>query len=325
MKKIIFIILSVFLLANLHGQTLKFEWVESPQGESESYAFKTATNISGDNYVSGQFSSATLTLGSYVLNNPTNNLRQVYLAKYNSQGTVIWAKHYSCPGESHIDGMTIDADENLIIMGRFSQTITFGAITLSNVNPYNLSVFMGKIFPTGEVMWMTGLGNSSTTLVTSFAYDLASDNTGNIYIAGDYTQGDFIINDSLTLPNTGPNNYFVAKFNSEGILQWAKNGHTSATIGSPGWESTIDVDTSGNVYLSGPFNSSISFDSTGVSNTNSGIRTFLTKFNSDGQPQFVTQFGDTGYVYPKDLKIDYNDKLYLLGGFGQTDLLLGST
>ncbi len=55
------------------------------------------------------------------------------------------------------------------------------------------------------------------------AKDVATDNSGNVYVIGEYTGTNIEFSPTVILNNAGGQDIFIAKYNSEGVVQWALN------------------------------------------------------------------------------------------------------
>ena len=134
-----------------------------------------------------------------------------------------------------------------------------------------------------------------------FAGGITTDNAGNVYLAvgatGAINNGDY----------AGGMDVALLKYNPDGDLQWTTQFGTSATERPYG----IALDSSGNVIVAGYTNGNLD----GNHSDNSGDDIFVAQFNSDGQQQWVLQFGDAqeadrGYA----LTVASNDSIYV-GGY----------
>ena len=99
---------------------------------------KISTDASGNVYITGYFKSPTITFGTTTLtNNSTANDADIFVVKYDSAGTVIWAKSAGGTGNDFGNGISATGDGNVYITGQFaSPTITFGTTTLTNNSYY---------------------------------------------------------------------------------------------------------------------------------------------------------------------------------------------
>ncbi len=87
MKKLITLIIAILFLANIStGQS--FDWATATGGGGSDQAYAIATDNEGNSYVTGWFSESAH-FGDIVLNSEGG--KDVFLAKYNHAGEVIWA------------------------------------------------------------------------------------------------------------------------------------------------------------------------------------------------------------------------------------------
>ena len=125
------------------------------------------------------------------------------------------------------------------------------------------TLFVFKYYDNGTKQWTKQLGTSSTDT----ANGVATDSSGNVYVAGG-TYGGLDGNTSA-----GVNDLFVVKYNSSGTKQWTKQLGTSSRDIAVG----VDTDSSGNVYVTGYTGGGLD------GNTSAGARDlFVVKYNSDG-------------------------------------------
>ena len=145
------------------------------------------------------------------------------------------------------------------IISRYS---SFGITAdIDDLAPFYLSMPGGAEWP-----GTYHLGTSSN----DYAYGVATDSLGNVYVTGD-TYGGLDGNTSA-----GSRDLFLVKYNSSGTKQWTKQLGTSSTDHAYG----VATDSSGNVYVTG--NTRDGLDG----NTNAGNNDiFLVKYNSDGVKQ----------------------------------------
>ena len=144
---------------------------------------------------------------------------------------------------------------------------------------------------------------------------IAVDDSGNVYIAGNYKGTVNWGSGTLTSLNNSED-IFLAKYNQSGVLQWVR----SAGGNSNDQVSDISVDTNGNVYIIGYFvTGTATFGSITVTGAAS-LNYFLTKYNSSGTAQWVKQASSSYY----GIKIDAGNNLYLAGNYAGT-VTFGST
>ncbi len=164
------------------------------------------------------------------------------------------------------------------------------------------------------------LGNNASTgfLVTfggsgieTDAAGVAIDSSDNIYITGT-SSGSNVFGASVTSGTT--DDIFVVKLNSSGVVQWVYTaGGTGRDRGRK-----IALDSSGNIYVTGYYWSTVDFGGGNVT-SNGSWDAFLLKLNSSGTFQWVKTYGaSTGNDLGRGVAIDSNDNIYMLGTYRGT-------
>lgn len=134
----------------------------------------------------------------------------------------------------------------------------------------------------------TPVNATSSSLVNSTAVDAA----GNIYVAGQF-QGSVAFG-STTFVSDGYEDVFVAKYNSTGVLQWAKRaGGEGSDIGYG-----IAIG-SNSVYITGVFGTIMNFNTPSATGSNevAGVSDiFLAKYDDAGNFQWARRAGETAGI-----------------------------
>jgi len=288
-------------------------WAKSAGGTIDDYPYSVAVDDSGNIYVAGFFESSTLSFGSTTLTNVGNN--DIFLAKYAPNGNVLWAKRAGGTNWDEASSVAVDDSGNIYVAGYFySPIITFGSITLMSAG--NVDIFLAKYDANGNVLWAKRAGGMSE----DGAYSVAVDASGNIYMAG-WFESLTITFGSTTLTNAGWENIFLAKYDANGNVLWAKRaGGTNHD-----WAASVAVDTSGNIYVAGSFNSStITFGSDTLTNAG-GYDIFLAKYAPNGNVLWAKSAGGTSYDVVISVAVDASGNIYVAGYFKSPTLTLGST
>ncbi len=295
-------------------------WAKSAGGNNYDYSCNVATDNSGNVYITGYFKSPSITFGSTILTN--NGSTDIFLAKYDSDGNVLWAKSAGEDSYEHSYGLTADTSGNVYITGNFMSTnITFGTITLTNSNGGN-DIFLAKYAPNGDIIWAKNAGVNGEDVGNDIICDLLN----NVYLTGQF-RSDSIIFGSTILNNNGSDDIFLVKYNSDGNVLWAKrSGNTDSDIGK-----SVTADTSGNVYLTGYFESNnISFGAInltingtyGYPNTD----VFIAKYNKNGDALWAKNAGNSGTDKGIDITTNLSgNNIYVTGIFNSSSVSFGST
>ena len=155
-----------------------------------------------------------------------------------------------------------------------------------------------------------GVGND-------YGFDVAVDNDGNIYVTGVFEcTVDFNPdpNEDAIFTSNGLGDVFLVKYDQHGDLIWAKAwGAENGDYGQ-----ALDVDSDGNVYCGGGFNSTVDFDTgPGIDNkiSHGADDCFITKYMPDGTYLWTITFGGGHIDILKRITIDSDNYIYATGNF----------
>ncbi|MDO6596436.1 SBBP repeat-containing protein [Oceanihabitans sp. 2_MG-2023] len=165
-----------------------------------------------------------------------------------------------------------------------------------------------------ELEWAKQIGGN----VNQESLDITLDASGNIYTTG-WFDGTVDFNpsgDVFNLSATGSRDVFISKLDSSGNFIWAKR------FGSFGYDQaySIDVDDSGNIYITGWFESTVDFDpGLGEFNitSNGGYDAFILKLDANGDFIWAKNIGGSSYDIGYSVVGDANG-VYLTGRFQGT-------
>ena len=104
-------------------------WAKRAGGTIADFASGIAVNGSGNSYVSGQFAgSATFGVGETSETTLTTaGGRDIFVAKYDASGDLVWAKRAGGTGADSASGIAVDGADNSYVTGDFAGSATFGA------------------------------------------------------------------------------------------------------------------------------------------------------------------------------------------------------
>lgn len=141
---------------------------------ADTTASRVAVDSEGSVYVVGTSS------GSFGHQLNTASEEDVFLTKFDSEGNVIFSRLLGIEGDGQVNGITIDSEDNIIIVGE-----TDSALSTSDIVDYDETInpsdaFVVKYSKNGDEQFRYQLD----TYGASSAYSVAVDSNNDIYVGG---------------------------------------------------------------------------------------------------------------------------------------------
>ncbi len=313
MKRTITILAIVLTSANSFEQAPVWSWANSAGGTTPDRGNSVSADASGNVFMTGYFNSPTITFGTTTLTNEGNT--NIYIAKYDTDGNVLWAKSAGGTLSDGGNSVSTDASGNVFMTGYFSSAaITFGTTTLTNAGAY--SVFIVKYDADGTVLWAESAGGTSSDYGTS----VSTDASGNVFITG-YFSSPTINFGTTTLTNAGNNDIFIVKYDADGTVLWAESaGGTSSDAGA-----SVSTDASGSVFVTGEFSSpTITFGTTTLTNAGN-TDVFIVKYGDAGTALWAKSADCTSFDGGTGVSTDASGNVYMTGYFNSPAVTFGTT
>ncbi|MFA5831871.1 MAG: T9SS type A sorting domain-containing protein [Bacteroidota bacterium] len=208
-------------------------------------------------------------------------------AKLDPQGDTLWVKRYF--GQTDIDGrvsaLTVDVAGNVYVTGWCATPST------------NSDFVTIKYNPQGDILWVRRYHSPGESVDRAFAYALAVDAGGNVYVTGNSTGLAYTISRLVTI-----------KYNQNGETIWAKRFNGIGN--SYDYPQDLAVDGIGNVYATGTNYSNDPFQAPS---------TYLViKYNSLGDTLWVRRYSspETNNNVLYSLCLDAVGNVYVTGSSG---------
>jgi surface protein len=275
-------------------------------------------------------------------------LENIFIVKYDSIGTVLWATRINGAGNDMTTSIHVDTSNNIIIGGAYysvklnfyntgsSTTVVSSLNNASSLSNFQES-FIAKYNPSGQFSWAARIGNAKTNVndsnVNEYVSSICIDRINNICIAGFGNSNpiyfyNFNGNVGKEIVIAGTNNdAYVAKYNPNGSALWAARISGSANDVS----TVVAADSSNNVIVAGIFNSStLNFYNEGGASViktfamdagSSRFGTFLAKYSSTGTVMWATRINGSppGSYGTKMLTIDPSNNI-IIGGYSNSTI-----
>lgn len=325
-KTTTFFILSILFFINSYGQ--EWVWAKSFQNNDYNALYNTFIDLNKNIYNVGTFNTSNASIGntnltntSEATTNPNVQYTDAYISKHNSDGNLIYVKHFTGSKHESFSSIAYDGANNFYVTGYYNGNIVLGTNTYESQNNETKS-FIAKFDLDGNVIWTKQInfhGNSILKYKNGFLY-LAGIHSGNTYTY-----------DNLISPSA---NYtavvdfmdktFVAKLDLSGNALWLKSSTYNGTasiqnshrIGTQ--PKGLTIDNNGNVFVAGSFFSNSTTFGTQTLNRNAATNNanlFIAKYDSSGNfgwaSTAVTSSGSHSSV--SDIQSDGLNNVYLIG------------
>jgi len=295
-------IFSLFAVFSVRAQS--WEWERKAGSTANDVGLTLAQDKSSNLYLTGYFSDK-LIIGSDTLLNAGG--QDIFLAKYDSSGTLLWVRGAGGSGNDDGNALCVDDSNNVYVAGSIGTTAIFGSDTLTTFGIDDC--FLAKYTPNGQLLWAKNMGGTGTDGI-SF---LAIDHTGHLIINGTFSNTAHFDNDSVI--SKGGYDGFLASYTTNGHLLWLKSGGGTGDD----YYMSLTIDAGNNILSSGLFTTSATFSPYVVTGNGSNPNnTFVSKFYPNGQIAWVEEAGGNGPAYGTSIACDKTGSSYVAGYFAGT-------
>lgn len=326
MKKTTLLILLILNCASSFSQ--EWVWAKSFQNNDNSALYSTFIDNDKNIYSVATFNTPQLTIGTLQIANsseappnPNVNYTDAYITKYDSDGNLVFAKHFTGSKFESFSSITFDGNLNFYVTGFYNGTITLGSSTYEAPNLETKS-FIAKLDLDGNVVW--------SKPINFIGYPILRYKNGFLYLAGAHSGNTFTY-DNLITPSA---NYsavvdfmdktFVAKLDLSGNAIWLKSStyNGSASIQNPHRLGTqprgLTVDNNGNVFVAGFFFCNSTTFGTQTLNRNAASNNanlFIAKYDNAGNFGWASTAVTSGASHStvSDIQCDALNNVYLTG------------
>lgn len=243
-----------------------------------------AVDTGGNIYITTAFNLPTVTVGTNTLTNKdaSGTTDDILLVKYDTSGSVVWAKSPGGIGTDIPCGITVTRAGDIYIAGFFnSDSVIFGPSVIKDVSiaSQQWNAFIARYDGAGNPVWASGSGGGGKT----YASGITSDTNNTAYMVGGTADsvisfgGLIIIN-----PNPGSPILYLVSFDTSNNPYWYKI--IASPTGGNAWGYSVAMSPMGQVWVSGAFSDEVNIgghilDTPGLS----------------VDPVFIAGFGTTGY------------------------------
>ncbi len=314
------------------AQVEGFAWFSPFQsGEGRSDGVKRVrTAANGDLIVCGEFRGVKdfdPGEGKLLKSTSNANTANAYLARYTPSGEPVWVRHLRAQSTFEVNGLDVDTEGNIYMGGYFNALLypdefDSEVVLVNNPEP-NADLWTVSYDENGLYRWGQVFGGA------------AVDNIGAVAISGNQLIVGGIFSQTADL-DPGPGVFEVATGGGSGQVPFiASYDKSNGTFnwgfdigGSIGFNliRDLDVDESGNIYVTGAFRSTKDFDpspdSSFLLSSSGGDDIFVASYTPQGTFRWANRGGASGA--DTGIAVHYeNGRLHLTGNFRFTSSFSG--
>lgn len=210
-------------------------WAVSFGGADNDVGFGIDADENGNIYFTGYF-TATVSFGSYTLSSTSAGNADIVTAKMDDSGNIIWAVKAGSGVADQGNNLVTDNIGNVYVVGNWAQT----------------TITVLKYDSSGNLLWQIYQGGSG--------YDTGNgigiDNDHNVFVTGYFSS---TVNFSgIPLTASGGDDIFIEKFDSSGVIMWARKQGGNLNDHSFG----LELNNKNEILIAGAFEGTADFDGT---------------------------------------------------------------
>ena len=283
-----------------------YTWALGLGGVSSDIGEVVLNDGQGNLYLGGEFGSDSIDIdpgaGSVILYNASSSSSQdPFIAKFDTAGNLLWGKSFQGPNSDYVKGLAIDANQRIVIGGYYTNNLVVDPVAgISILTNGTTDCYIVRLTSTGAYDWSAGFGGLQSDLLTGIAV------SGNDMIVTGNFQGNIDCDpgpDTVSLVTRGTVDIFISSLSSSGTLNWA------TSIGGPLSDnySSIDVNSSGEILVTGVFRDSALFFPAGTGAYLQGAGDqdgFIAKYDNAGNLVWHDNIGSSGNDNGRDITVD---------------------
>jgi hypothetical protein len=182
------------------------QWVRTMKGPGWGSGLGISVDAAGGPYVAGFYTDAIAFNGSGVSYTTPGNGFDIFIARYTTNGQLLWARHAGGTGSDRASGISVRGTGDVLVTGMFSGIATFGNQQLNSWG--GSDIFVARCNPNGTLLWLKQAGGAQSDDGRGIAVD-----EKRAYVTGGYqsSNANFPTAGSLAGGSPGNANFFVAR------------------------------------------------------------------------------------------------------------------
>lgn len=253
-----------------------------------------------------------------IVHNDSLNYPGLFALKLDSNGNYIWVK--TIKNTTWINSVAHDDNSNIYFTGSYWRTVDFDPGNnikhLVTLNPPD--GYLCSLDSNGNFRFVRNFRGGGHTNCSNVKYD----DNGFLYILGNFQSNLIAKPNQRRINGKGGTDIYLTKMDTSGVSTWTR--HIGGGYGEYGV--LMELDYSGNIYISGLYKDSIDMDPTNAKYYLKGngnqiqnfFDIFIAKYNSQGYFLWAKGFGGIGYEYIYAAALDSDNNVYISGIFSDT-------
>ncbi len=263
-----------------------------------------SADLDGNIYITGGFQSTAL-FGD--TKNMAGGDTDIFVAKYDKTGQLIWSTQAG--SNTYIDNVLSESGTDVLVnngalyvTGFFLDKAKFENQEISSKGSDD--IFLAKYDLNGKLLWIKSAGGESQDI----PYSLAADQSGNIYLTGSFQKEAHFDKQTITALNS--TEMFLAKYNANGDLIWAKQSFSLKPSLGKVVRCQDDY-----CMVAGEFDGLLNLADTRLITTSPTV--FVAKYSLEGEVLDATHLKGETEITVKDMLLEKN-QIFLAGSFSES-------
>lgn len=210
--------------------------------------------------------------------------KALFLARFRHDGTLLWAQSLTGIGLKGSAGLALDAQGQIWVGGHFEQNLQIAGSTLeSGQTDGSTHLFLALLTEQGSLIWARQAGGTSDTRMTALTLSSQGD-----AVIGGFFNGITQIGMETFTANTSDRDVFLARYNQDGDVLWAKK---AGGVFDDDLTSLMS-DGQGHFFAGGQLVGVMALsDQLSIQSSNGNGDFFLLKYQEDGTPLAARALG----------------------------------
>jgi len=277
-------------------------WVWRAGGKDSDGANTVVPAPDGGWIIGGSYTS-TATFGTVELKSKGGT--DAFLLKLDASGALEWVKSFGGRYPDRVKHVGVDAQGNIYVQGEFRDTAEWGGPKpLVAAGGADFDIVLAKYDLNGDHKWSQRFGSQ----FDEHAAGLAVDPAGNVTMTGAFRKT-ISFGDGDEHTSLGEDDAYVARFDTDGKLQWARTYGGERDDSGGG----VAADAAGNTVVIGWFQGLTDFGLGPVRSKNNNKDVFALKLDPKGAIAWVQTWGDKDHDQGRGVALDDKGAAYVIG------------